>query len=253
MRSVLALPLVVCALAGPEAVAADDARVYELRTYYAAPGKLDALNARFRDHTCALFEKHGMTNVGYWVPIENAENRLIYLLAFPDKQARERSWKAFGADPEWQRVRKETEANGRLVTRVESVLLTATDYSPPSKGKLEGDHVYELRTYTAAPGRLDALNARFRDHTCKLFEKHGMINVGYWVPLPGQKGAGDTLIYLLAHPSADARKKAFDAFRSDPAWVAARKESEEKASGSLTVPEGVKFVLLKPTDYSPMK
>jgi hypothetical protein len=236
-----------------QAAVGDEGPVYELRIYYAAPGKLDALNARFREHTCKLFEKHGMTNVGYWVPIDNAENRLIYLLSFPDRQAQARAWKAFRADPEWQKVVKETEADGKLVTRVESTLLTPTDYSPRHKGKPEGDHVYELRTYTAEPGRLAALNSRFRDHTCKLFEQHGMINVGYWTPLPPQKGAGEMLIYMIAHPSAEAREKAFEAFRKDPAWVAAKKASEDKAGGSLTVKDGVKFVLLKPTDYSPLK
>src|SRR5438477_557031 len=100
--------------------------------------------------------------------------------------------------------------------------------------------VYELRTYTAAPGKLDALNARFREHTLKLFEKHGMTNIGYFTPLPGTKGADDTLIYFLAHRSAEAAKASFDAFRQDPDWAAARKASEQKAGGSLTVPNGVK-------------
>src|SRR5207237_9926609 len=81
------------------ATAADkDSRVYELRTYTAAPGKLDALNARFRDHTLKLFEKHGMTNVAYWVPIENTENQLIYLLSFAAKEARDATSRAFAAD-----------------------------------------------------------------------------------------------------------------------------------------------------------
>src|SRR5947207_2662589 len=94
--------------------------------------------------------------------------------------------------------------------------------------------VYELRIYYAAPGKLDALNARFRDHTLKLFHKHSMTNVGYWTLLPGQTGAEDTLIYMLAHKSQEAAKQSFDAFRKDPAWVVARSASEQKAGGSLT-------------------
>jgi hypothetical protein len=242
----------LAALAAP-AVAADT-RVYELRTYTAAPGKLDALNARFRDHTCKLFEKHGMTNVGYWVPVENPENKLIYLLAHASREAADKSWKEFLADPEWQKAQKASEVNGRLVTKIERLYLTPTDYSPMVKSSLPGgEHAFELRVYTAAPGRLDALNARFRDHTLKLFEKHDMTNVGYWVPTKDQKGADATLVYILAHKSADAGKASFDAFRKDPAWVAARKASETKAGGSLTVPDGVKSVYMKPTDYSPMK
>src|SRR5437667_10281485 len=93
----------------------EDTRVYELRTYTAAPGKLDALNARFRDHTCKLFEKHGMTNVGYWVPVENADNKLYYIISHNSREAAERSWKAFGADEDWKKMVRESEAGGKLV------------------------------------------------------------------------------------------------------------------------------------------
>ena len=107
-------------------------RFFEIRTYIAAPGKLDALNARFRNPTNKLFVKHGMELIGYWTPAEGAaaENTLIYILAYPDKDAREKSWKAFQADPEWQRVRTETEANGKLVEKAEPLFLKPTDYSP---------------------------------------------------------------------------------------------------------------------------
>src|SRR5262249_40893157 len=92
-----------------------DTRVYELRTYYAAPDKLDALNDRFREHTVRLFEKHGITNVGYWVPVDNPDNKLIYLLSYPSREAREKSWQEFLADPDWQKAQKDSEVNGKLV------------------------------------------------------------------------------------------------------------------------------------------
>src|ERR1041385_5130867 len=95
--------------------ASPETRLYELRTYFASPGKLDDLQARFRDHTVKLFEKHGIKNIGYWVPIDNKENKLIYMVSFPSREAREASFKEFGADPEWQKVYKESEANGKLV------------------------------------------------------------------------------------------------------------------------------------------
>src|SRR5438876_9294355 len=102
-----------------EARAADkDERVYELRTYYAAPGKLDALNARFRDHTCKLFEKHGMTNVGYWTPIDNPDNKLIYIVAHKDRDAAKQSWSKFIADPDWQKAHKESEKAGKMVNKI---------------------------------------------------------------------------------------------------------------------------------------
>src|SRR5438034_2427770 len=100
--------------------------------------------------------------------------------------------------------------------------------------KEKDGRVYEMRTYYAEPGKLDALNARFRDHTCKLFEKHGMTNVAYWVPMADQKGADNTLVYIVAHKSPDAAKASWAAFRQDPDWTAARKASEDKVGGSLT-------------------
>jgi hypothetical protein len=230
------------------------AKVYELRIYTAVPGKLDNVVARFRDHTCKLFEKHGMTNVGYWTAAED-DGKLYYMLAHASKAAADQSWKAFGADPEWKEVVKQTEANGKIVAGVTRQYLSATDYSPPVKAPA-GEHVYELRTYTASPGKLDALNARFRDHTTKLFEKHGIINVGYWNPTKGEDVHGNTLVYLLAHKDMDAAKKSWAEFRTDPDWVAAKKASEENAGGSLTIlpqSDGVKSVFLKPTDYSAMK
>jgi len=231
-----------------------ETRCYELRTYYAAPGKLEALNDRFRIHTMRIFEKHGMANIGYWTPTENPDNKLVYLLAFPSREAARQSWKEFDADPEWQKAAKESEANGKLVTKVESVFLNATDYSPEIKPSKAGEAgLFELRTYTATPGKLDNLNARFRDHTCQLFEKHGMINFGYWTPVDKDKGADNTLIYIVTHKNREAAAASWKFFREDPVWVAARKASEEKAGGSLTVPDGVKSVFMVPTDYSPAK
>ena len=254
------LSLLTFGLLASSAVAAEpDTRLFEMRVYYAKPGKLDALNARFRDHTLKLFAKHGMTSLGYFVPVDNKENKLVYFLAFPDRAAHDAAWKAFQADPEWKAAAKESEKDGKLIDHIENAFLSATDYSALAQAKTYGQGVFELRTYTTEAGRLDALNARFRDHTLKLFEKHGMTNVSYWNLAADQKGAksplvaGNTLIYLLTHKSADAAKASFDAFRADPAWVAAKEASEKKAGGSLTIKDGVKSEFLVPTDYSPVK
>ena len=111
---------------------AKDSRCFEMRTYYAAPGKLEELNKRFRDHTCALFKKHGMENIGYWIPTDQgkgADNTLIYIIAHKSREDAKKSWAAFIADPEWKKVQTASEVNGKLVTKVESVFLGATDYS----------------------------------------------------------------------------------------------------------------------------
>jgi len=106
-------------------------RLFEIRTYTTEPGKLDELNARFRNHTTKLFEKHGMTNIGYWTPIdgERSKDTLIYVLAHDSRDAAEKSWQGFRSDPEWIRAKTESEAPGPIVRKVESVFLSPTDYS----------------------------------------------------------------------------------------------------------------------------
>jgi hypothetical protein len=248
--------ILLAAMLSTVSAADQDTRCYEMRVYYAAPGKLDELQARFRNHTCKLFEKHGMVNVGYWVPLENTENKLVYVLAHASRDAAKKSWAGFVGDPDWKKAQKESEANGRLVARLESYFMEATDYSPAIRSTVASpERTFELRTYTASAGNLAALDSRFRDHTVKLFSKHGMQNVAYWHLASDQKGAENKLIYLLAHQSKDAAAASFKAFREDPTWLAARKASEEKAGGSLTEGgmAGVKSEFLKPVDYSLMK
>ena len=105
--------------------------IYEYRVYEAAPGKLEALNARFRNHTLGIFERHGIRNIGYWTAsVGDYSDRLIYIVAFEDEGQRERAWATFRDDPEWNRVRAESEADGPLVARVFNSLLSPTDYSP---------------------------------------------------------------------------------------------------------------------------
>jgi NIPSNAP len=108
-----------------------DSRIFELRTYTCASGKMEALQARFRDDTLKLFEKHHMTVIGFWSPTdrEQAQQKLIYLLAFPSQDAAAKSWKDFQADPDWQSVKMASEKDGKLVEKIESVYLKATDYS----------------------------------------------------------------------------------------------------------------------------
>jgi len=109
-----------------------DSRIFELRTYESAPGKMEALQARFRDHTCKLSEKHHMTVIGFWSPtdVQLAQRKLIYLLAFPSQEAAVKSWADFQADPEWKAVKEASEKDCKLAEKFESVYLSPTDYSP---------------------------------------------------------------------------------------------------------------------------
>ena len=253
-RTSLLLSLLVPLLSLATPSRAADPLCYELRTYTAAPGKLDALLQRFRNHTVALFTKHGITNIGYWVPIENADRKLIYLISAPDRNARDASFKAFGADPEWKAAFAASEKDGKLTDKVESRFLSATDFSKFEKVEaVNPSRIYEMRTYTCGPGKLTHLQSRFRDHTVDLFSKFGMKHFGYFTPAAGDAGAGDTLLYFLIHESKDVMGASFKNFGSDPAWKAARKASETVAGGSLTLPDGVKSLSLIPTDFSPAK
>jgi hypothetical protein len=127
-----ALSLALYALLAPAALLAADSRIFEMRIYTANDGKLDALNARFRNHTNQIFVRHGMSLIGYWSPTESPqkENTLIYILAYPSMAAREKAWAAFRDDPDWQKAKAESEKGGVLVKNVESKFMTATDYSP---------------------------------------------------------------------------------------------------------------------------
>ena len=130
----LALAAAVMPAAAQETALDPRAALYELRVYHAEPGKLDALNARFREHTLKLFEKHGMRNVAYWVEQPTAKSpdgKVIYVLAFPSREAREASWTSFVADPEWQEVAANSEVDGKLIARIDSTLMSLADYSPP--------------------------------------------------------------------------------------------------------------------------
>jgi hypothetical protein len=107
--------------------------VYELRIYHVYEGKLDDLLRRFREHTMKLFEKHGIKNVAYWTPTDEPlkGKTLVYLLAHPSREAATANWQAFRDDPDWQSVRDKSEANGKLVEKIESTFLALTDFSPP--------------------------------------------------------------------------------------------------------------------------
>ncbi|MFM1746612.1 MAG: hypothetical protein RLZZ188_278 [Verrucomicrobiota bacterium] len=253
MKILRLLPLFALA-AAPLAAAETSAPVYELRTYAAAPGRGADLVARFREHTTRIFERHGMVNVGYWIAADAKDgggDKLIYLLAHRSRDAAKASWKAFSADPDWKEVAKRTTANGQIVAKVESVFLEGTDFSRPmDAGNGKGaPRVFELRTYTAAEGKLAGLDARFRDHTIGIFGRHGMTNLGYFHPTDADKGAGRTLIYFLAYPSREAAAAAWKGFREDPEWVKARTASEQ--GGKLTAK--VESVYLLPTDFSKIR
>jgi NIPSNAP len=136
LRSLSAAAFVAPLSVGPRGAGQESApgtdTVYELRIYHVVPGKLDALLARFRDHTMKIFERHGMKNVAYWTPVDEPQksNTLIYILEHPSRAAAVDNWKSFQDDPEWKKVKEKSEENGKLVEKVDSTYMSMTDFSP---------------------------------------------------------------------------------------------------------------------------
>jgi len=228
-----------------------NSRLYELRVYYASEGKFQDLINRFQQHTLKYFYNHNMRLEGFWIPVgENKDNKLVYLLSYPSREAREKSWKEFMGDQGWITVMKNSAVNGEIVAKVENTFLKTTDFSPNNM-KSVGDRVFELRTYKATPNHLSNLLSRFRDHTLKLFENYGMTNIIYLTPTDKEQGSDDLLIYFLAHKTKDDGLASFKAFGASPEWQVVKKASEEKAGGPLTI--SVKSEYMIPADFSPLK
>lgn len=227
-----------------------DTRYFELRTYHCNESKRPDLIRRFQDHTLRLLERHGITNVAYFLPTDQNNNTLTFVLAYPDKASREVRWNNFANDPEWKEAARQSEANGKLVAKVDQTFMTVVPELSPKIKKLKArqGRIFELRTYHLLPGKLENIDVRFRDHTRKLFEKQGMINVVYWHTVP-QDGTQPKLVYLLAHNSEAAAKASFDAFRKDPQWVKVRDASEENGK----IVEKVESVYLTPLEFSALK
>ena len=225
-----------------------DNRLFELRIYYCLPGRLDALIERFQNHTTKIFEKHGMENIGYWVPVNNEKNALYYILAFPNKEAQKKSWADFIADPKWKEVASKSEESGKIIDSIVSINMTASEIMPKLKPGKGNGRLFELRTYTCLPGRLPNLTTRFKDHTVKLFEKQGMENLMYFNTVE-EGGAQPKLVYMLAHKNQDEATKSWAAFRADPVWVAARDASEKDGK----IVEKVESVYMTPLPFSKIK
>ena len=255
-----------------------DSRLFELRVYSVEKGKQAAVSNFIAKSGIKYMKKHNVELLGAWVPADASDERVITLLAHKDKESAEKNVAAYMADEGFRKEITEAMKDGPVITGVARFFLNATDYSPPVKAANAGDRIFELRTYVATPNNLDNLNARFRDHTVKLFEKHGMTNVAYFTFGEGEKttvgdllkgcsAAGkdasdvkpDTeakplaLVYLITHKSPDARDENFSKFGRDPEWNAARTNSERKGGGSLTAKNAVKSLILKSTEYSPIK
>lgn len=249
----LAALAAACSTTGSAPTIAPQIGLYEWRITTAEPGKMDALKVRVRDHEAPLFRKHGMTPLGFFTPSDPKDQRFYYLMGYKDRAARDAAWTAFAADPEWQAAYKAANAGGPLSSGMDVVMLNAAEYSPPVAKALtpaSTPRVYELRTYTATAGKLEDVHTRFRNHTLRIFAKHGMGSVLYWRPTPGQEGYANRMMYMLSFPNQAARDAAWTEFASDPEWQKVSDESNAKGAILAGRPQSV---MLQPANFSPMR
>ncbi len=235
-------------------------KLYELRFYTTNPGKLPNLHARFRDHTMALFEKHGMENIIYWTVSEGArddgeqaDNMLVYIIAHKNAEAREASWKAFREDPEWKKVAAESEKDGKILAKPpRAILMTDTAFSAADEPVAGQDsdapaRLWELRQYNDGPERVPHTVERFAFGEKDLFTEHGMQTVKFWTATDDS-----AFIYLLAHKDRDASKKSWQGF-----FAGFRPFMQKYNAAHPNLPRGrgngseVRFLV--PTDYSPRR
>ncbi|HET6575460.1 MAG TPA: NIPSNAP family protein [Fimbriiglobus sp.] len=235
----------------PPASPARETRVFELRTYYAAEGQLDALNARFRDHALRLYRKHGMTPVGFWSPKGNPDNKLVFLLAYPSRAARDDSWRSLATDPEWVHARKTSDRHGKLVKYIEEEFLTPTDYSPVvAAGSARRPRTFELRVSTVRAADAERMHAQLRANGSKELREQGMTAVGFFTLHSPQPGSDVTLVALLARTGEPTKATT----PTDPILLVALGQPAMKpTTGTITATDGKKAEVLRPTDYSPLK
>ena len=229
--------------------------LYELRKYDVAPGKRPALLDRFGSFTVHKWKDYGFRLIGFWTPdVGGLNNQVIYIWGWESFEERMEKFSAWRADPERARKWAETERDGALVRRVHNLLMEPTHFSPldrgvsyPSDAAARAPYFFELREYTAAPGKLAALVKRFGEFTVGAFERHGFRQVGYWLPRMG--GHDHQLIYMLAWESYEERTRRFAEHRADPERERVFAESERE--GPLV--EHVATTMMEPTAFSPMR
>lgn len=220
---------------------------FEMRTYTVHEGKMPDLIQRFQNHTRTLFAKHGIESVAYFLSETQPEQQLTFILGYPSAADRDIRWGNFANDPEWKAVAKASEVNGPIVQKVDQVFMVwAKGLNSAKAPRASG--VFQLRTYHLLPGRLDAIQARFRDHTQALFEKQGLSNYPYWITVE-KEGVQSKLFYFIGHQNKEEFNAAFGRFVADPEWIKVRDASE--VSGKIVEKIDSHFYTALP--FSPMK
>jgi heme-degrading monooxygenase HmoA len=247
MKKIVVLILLLLTSFGLHAQSLPTSAYFEMRTYTVHEGKMPDLIQRFQNHTRALFTKHGIESVSYFLSEEQPEKQLTFIIGYPSASERDIRWNNFANDPEWKAVAAASEANGKIVQKVDQVFMVwAKGLNSRKISRPSG--IFQLRTYHLLPGRLDAIQSRFRDHTQALFEKQGLSNYPYWITVE-KDGSQPKLVYFIGHQSKEEFNAAFGRFVADPEWIKVRDASE--VSGKIVEKIDSHFYTALP--FSPMK
>lgn len=236
-------------------------RTFELRIDEAQPGKRDHLVGRYREMLPRLYAKHGATHASMWVPIDDSDQRVFLMLAFDDGKTSADREKAIQRDPIWSQF-EEVAAISSLIAKTQKLPMTPIETKPPTplfsdKGSgfgapaPEGHTYFELRIYEARAGLGGDLAARFRDYSCRLFQKHTMGVVGTWSVLGNDGKPSDTLVSLVSNRSREAQDAAWRALREDTEWTAAVKASDDKAGAAIVTKLSTATLKRVPMSFRP--
>jgi hypothetical protein len=247
MKKIAVLILLLLTSFGLHAQSLPTSSYFEMRTYTVHDGKMPDLIQRFQNHTRALFTKHGIENVAYFLSEEEPQKKLTFILGYPSASERDIRWNNFANDPEWKAVAAASEANGKIVQKVDQVFMVwAKGLNSRKISRPSG--IFQLRTYHLLPGRLDAIQSRFRDHTQALFEKQGLSNYPYWITVE-KDGSQPKLVYFIGHQSKEEFNAGFGRFVADSEWIKVRDASE--VSGKIV--EKIDALFYTALPFSPMK
>jgi len=219
-----------------------DGRVYELRTYFASPGKLDDLHNRFKNHLLGFHEKHGITNIGYWVPTDNPKRMIVALVSYPSMEARDRSWSRLSADREWIQARRESEENGRILDAIREEVLSADEATDVMTLAMNEGRGFEIHRFTAESGQGETVKARVREELNDEFGK-SQVTVRFFTPTGEGNRTATTLLAFIVRPVAEVDVVEF---------VMKRGSTPRGGLEAAKIP-GQIVTTLKVTEYSPAK
>ncbi len=223
---------------------------YELRIYDVTSNKLDGVVERFSETVNPVRQKHGIECFGYWTSRSTNGDKFIYLMAAASKEELQKREEKFGADPDFKAgYANSNKKHGKTVDKIVLVPLSVASEMKLDLTTSKTPRGFDLRIYSVLPGKLDAFRDRWRDHAVRIYERHGLHSIGWWVAEKTDAQGNDRFIVLLAGGSFDTIQKSISEFHKDVEWQGIEKETEK--DGKLR--SGVEAFKMKAADFSPIK